>query len=1282
MGKSSKKKRAGKFANESQEEADHMALTSDGNEEDAPAGESSDSNDDRVADQGSSANLTNQPAGSVMVRENQMETFDGPSKSSTSGVSPNFSKAAWVPALARQQALLAQRQSTNALPTQVSGSKGPHPPGIEDTHHLPTGDTHGRPPFRRSASTSQLDERLASQTSAASTPTLDRAHGQPNPWTPVATTLFTEQAPTTVGSKRSREAEPGHPVPTIMRATQLDHVDLGSWYNQWVIDHPDTPNPTWLHLANGDVPLATCLFRRQLELFGVSFPQLYHGNRLPPASIDAWLGMFTITELADAIQATRQLYDQSDVDTPPAHNDAAHSAAEAHTSSSNAAHNAAGPHTGSSTAALSAAAAASASASPHADTNHTAAHTTPPPLVTLAPPVGHLGAVPGQPPQTAPQQHHAPPTAPAHTITVTQAIPFLRSVDPPSIARFVEDLRLVANEKITFGLHQCGAPDTLHTLGIQFAAQGLIQIAEAQRGEPGRPNPLFWSQTMGVERFIECLRLTYPTNDAAASGYSVVNALGRIRPDFGNVPQRASATKYVKEAASILDSVNPGSFSKKAAVNAMFADIGSTADAEGNFRPLPSVNEQLLIRLRAYDPPLTDPETFLVAVTALLNEASRNQQENNVWTGKGRKLANAAPTQGAPTPFAAPGPHAAPLATSRVAGQPSTLHVLNACDGKCKGCGRTYKGPGKRCPSCAGHPERNNSDLPFVDTQVYRDVAQRVLEGHLAHYVLPLKTHVDGSALSDAELAHMAAEHARENNQGFGPAHSGRGQPRGGPGGRWGGRFGDSRGSGGSGGRSYGRGSTSYGGRGGFQQGGYQGELATATTTPHNEYTAFPSVLIITPTTSLTVACLFDSGALQGNYVNQELAAWIQENGAGRIRAEGSCQAVNLAGTGLSVPSKGNIRFSVKFLNEVSKQFETLSPIDATILDSKYPLIIGRPLIRKFKIARKILSFFEEIEDEPGATPHPSLAIKPPPCTPREFLSSTGIPGVDNSRWEWWRQYAGAGQPPPVVRNQLSLIGNVKTKAELLPDCEPDIDYIEWPEDPFENFFSDGESLLDKIEIQGTLSAQRKIRQLCERFADIFAESVRSDPASVPPMEIKVDPLKWKTPRNRGPPRPQSNTKMQEIEKQIKKYLDLGVIKPVAAAEYSNIHMVPKPTPGEWRFCLDFVQLNAATEGTDGWPIPNITTLLNRIGARKATVFGVMDMTAGYHQAPISASSQIFTAFICYIGIFCWLRVPMGLKKRRILLPTRHGDSSTRRSTLRSMRTLHRRHIRSWQGRR
>ena len=39
-----------------------------------------------------------------------------------------------------------------------------------------------------------------------------------------------------------------------------------------------------------------------------------------------------------------------------------------------------------------------------------------------------------------------------------------------------------------------------------------------------------------------------------------------------------------------------------------------------------------------------------------------------------------------------------------------------------------------------------------------------------------------------------------------------------------------------------------------------------------------------------------------------------------------------------------------------------------------------------------------------------------------------------------------------------------------------------------------------------------------------------------------------------------------------------------------------------------------------------------------------MDLTSGYHQAPMSKKSQSATAFMTFMGVFEWLRVPMGLK--------------------------------------
>ncbi len=83
--------------------------------------------------------------------------------------------------------------------------------------------------------------------------------------------------------------------------------------------------------------------------------------------------------------------------------------------------------------------------------------------------------------------------------------------------------------------------------------------------------------------------------------------------------------------------------------------------------------------------------------------------------------------------------------------------------------------------------------------------------------------------------------------------------------------------------------------------------------------------------------------------------------------------------------------------------------------------------------------------------------------------------------------------------------------------------------------------------------------------------------------------------------------------------------------------------PVKWRLCLDYRALNLATKSIGQW-IPNIGQLIERIGAARPKIFGVLDLTSGYYQAPLHENSWIYTAFICCIGIFTWRRVPMGLK--------------------------------------
>ena len=76
---------------------------------------------------------------------------------------------------------------------------------------------------------------------------------------------------------------------------------------------------------------------------------------------------------------------------------------------------------------------------------------------------------------------------------------------------------------------------------------------------------------------------------------------------------------------------------------------------------------------------------------------------------------------------------------------------------------------------------------------------------------------------------------------------------------------------------------------------------------------------------------------------------------------------------------------------------------------------------------------------------------------------------------------------------------------------------------------------------------------------------------------------------------------------------------------------------------MDYRFLNLCTS-VEGGVIPNIGETLRRIGDQKPKYFAVMDLTSGYHQAPIAEGSIPYTAFITHRGVYEWVRVPMGLK--------------------------------------
>ena len=187
------------------------------------------------------------------------------------------------------------------------------------------------------------------------------------------------------------------------------------------------------------------------------------------------------------------------------------------------------------------------------------------------------------------------------------------------------------------------------------------------------------------------------------------------------------------------------------------------------------------------------------------------------------------------------------------------------------------------------------------------------------------------------------------------------------------------------------------------------------------------------------------------------------------------------------------------------------------------------------------------------------------------------------------------------------------------------------------------EDFLNDITFEGDEDLVMKLRALCLKYAGIFSNKLAAKPAKLPPFVIDADKKQWEVPKNRTPVRLQTSRKEREIKRCIDEMRLAGIIEESEAVYYSHPVIVHK-TADSFRFCVDYRNLNKCTKAAS-WPLPNIRGLFERIGHYKPDIFGVMDLTSGYHQAPLDFASRILTAFICFYGLFQFTRLPFGPRR-------------------------------------
>lgn len=122
-------------------------------------------------------------------------------------------------------------------------------------------------------------------------------------------------------------------------------------------------------------------------------------------------------------------------------------------------------------------------------------------------------------------------------------------------------------------------------------------------------------------------------------------------------------------------------------------------------------------------------------------------------------------------------------------------------------------------------------------------------------------------------------------------------------------------------------------------------------------------------------------------------------------------------------------------------------------------------------------------------------------------------------------------------------------------------------------------------------------------------------------------------------PRRLSPSEKEEVDKQLKTWIDDGIIRP-SNAEYASPVVLVKKKNGDTRICVDFRKLNKKII-KDHYPLPLIEDQLDRLQGAK--MFSTIDLKNGFFHVKVAEESRKYTSFIVPTGQYEFIRMPFGL---------------------------------------
>ncbi|GJX84132.1 reverse transcriptase domain-containing protein [Tanacetum coccineum] len=174
-----------------------------------------------------------------------------------------------------------------------------------------------------------------------------------------------------------------------------------------------------------------------------------------------------------------------------------------------------------------------------------------------------------------------------------------------------------------------------------------------------------------------------------------------------------------------------------------------------------------------------------------------------------------------------------------------------------------------------------------------------------------------------------------------------------------------------------------------------------------------------------------------------------------------------------------------------------------------------------------------------------------------------------------------------------------------------------------------------------TEKGRKELCSLLKQNLDIFAwkpADMTGVPRSIAEHRLNIreecSPVRQK---KRG----QAPERNKAIQEEVEKLVDAGIMKEVHYHSWLSNPVMVKKHDGTWRMCVDFKDLNNACP-KDCYPLPEIDWKVESLCGYPFKCF--LDAYKGYHQIKMAKEDEEKTAFITSQGIFCYSKMPFGLK--------------------------------------